>query len=73
MIHAGVLLIPSFTVCILLVSSSIGFLISFTVFFTLENSGLLFFFFFFNLVLCSPFPWHMFCLFQYIAHNYFIF
>ena len=46
MIHAGVLLIPSFTVCILLVSSSIGFLISFTVFFTLENSGLLFFFFF---------------------------
>ena len=45
MIHAGVLLIPSFTVCILLVSSSIGFLISFTVFFTLENSGFFFFFF----------------------------
>ena len=55
MIHAGVLLIPSFTVCILLVSSSIGFLISFTVFFTLENSGLFFFFFFLIWFFVVPF------------------
>lgn len=39
-----VLLIPSLTVCILLVVLHIGFLISFTVFFILENSVCLFFF-----------------------------
>lgn len=55
----------------LLLSSSIGFL---NFIYRIFHSWEFFFFFFWIclVVLCSPFPWRVLCLYKYTAYNYFI-